>query len=100
MNPFHLESDKSGCRLRLSGAVTIEHVRDLHAALVAALSRECTLSIEAREVSRLDAAAVQVLIAAVRTASRTEIVEASVEWRRAFVRFGFEDSSLIPSLPS
>jgi anti-anti-sigma regulatory factor len=89
MNPFHLESIGSDCRLRLAPDVTIEHARELHAALVAALPEGTTLQIDAGEVTRLDAAIVQLLLAATRVASRTEIKSASAAWTQAFERFGF-----------
>lgn len=97
MNPFHLSSDDSGLRLVLSGDVTIEHARDLHAALVAALSGTTALAIDAREVSRLDAAILQLLLAAARVAARTEIVGASAAWTQTLQRLGFPDLAMLSS---
>ena len=94
MNPYRLQSNGSGQQLYLSGGVTIEHARDLHAALVVALSGATTLHIDAREVSRLDAAIVQVLLAAARIAAHTEIGAASAAWAQAFQRFGFPAAAL------
>lgn len=92
MSPFLLESKDSALRLVLTGEVTVQYVHDLHDALVAALTFEATLNIDAREVSRLDAAVVQVLLAAACTAKNTEIVGASTAWTQALQRFGLADA--------
>lgn len=97
MSPFHLESNGSDCSLHLCGDVTVEHARDLHSALVAALADGATLHIDAREVTRLDAAAVQLLMAAAHAAAHTEIVDLSGAWTQAFQRFGLANRVLSPS---
>lgn len=105
MTPFAIESHGSGQLLRLGGEVTVDHVRDLQAALVAALVGSPTLRIDAQAVSRLDAAAVQVLLAAARAAAHTETVAGSAAWTHAWQRFGISDpafsppASLDPALP-
>lgn len=98
MSPFHLKSSGSDRLLCLRGDVTVEHARDLHAALVAELSADSTLHLDAREVSRLDAAVVQVLLAAARAVTHVEIVGASPAWSEAFRRFGLSESALTPPL--
>lgn len=105
MSPFHLQSNDAELRLVLSGDATIEHARALHAALVTALSADTTLHIDAGEVSRLDAAIMQLVLAAARTARRTEIGANSPAWSQALQRFGLEPAafhrpaSLDPDLP-
>ena len=94
MHPFHLESNGSERTLRLSGEVTIEHARDLHAVLLAAVPAGSTLRIDARNVSRLDAAIVQVLLSAVRATTHTETAGASAAWTQAFQRFGISSPAL------
>jgi len=93
MSAFHLDPNSSARErhLRLSGEVTIEHARDLHAALVTAVAKGITLHIDAGAVSRIDAAVLQVLLAADRAAARTEISAASAAWTHALQRFGFTD---------
>ena len=97
MNPIHLASHDSGLRLVLSGDVTIEHARDLQATLAAAISGATPLAIDARAVSRVDAAILQLLLAAARVAARTEIVGASTAWTEAFQRLGFPDFAMLAS---
>ena len=90
MNMFHLESVGSVRHLRLSGDVTIEHAARLHAALVAAMAPGCVLAIDATAVARLDAAAVQVLIAAARAAASADVAGGSPAWTQALIRLGFD----------
>ena len=98
MSPFHLESNGSDRRLRLTGEITVEHARELHAALVAADCAGATLQLDARAVTRLDAAAVQVLLAVEHETARTETIAASDIWLQSFKRFGVDDPAFAPSL--
>lgn len=87
MSTFTVETDGPSIRLRLDGELTIEHARELHAALVAAMHPDCALSVDATAVTRLDAAAVQVLIAAAAAAGNAVLVAPSPAWGEAFRRY-------------
>ncbi len=92
MSPFQLEPHGADLGLRLAGGVTIEHARELHAALVVALTPDSALLLDVGEVARIDAAVLQVLIAAARSARRVEIIAVSDGWTLALARFGFDAS--------
>lgn len=77
--------------VRLTGELTIEHVRELHAALCVAAPVPRRLRVEGAEVTRLDAAAVQLLFAAARAAEVAEIAGRSRAWSEAFARYGLND---------
>jgi ABC-type transporter Mla MlaB component len=100
MSHFQIESEGPAVRLRLSDEVTIEHARELHAALQAALRPESELSVDAAAVTRLDAAAVQVLLAAARVARGVALTAGSRAWDDAFHRFAFVDPFAAGSHPS
>ena len=97
MSAFDLESDGPSLLLRLNGELTIEHARELHAALSQALHPDKTLRIDATTATRLDAAAVQVLIAAAGAVGRAELLASSPAWDDAFRRYGLANPYSLPT---
>lgn len=92
-----LESDGP---VRLTGDLTIERARELQTQLLAAIERNGSLRIEADGVTRIDAAALQVLIAAARAAQGLELIAPSAAWTHALARFGFDATVLLsPRFP-
>jgi anti-anti-sigma factor len=87
MSTFEIESDGSSVRLRLEGELTIENARELHAALTPALNAEGILTVDAAAVSRVDAAALQVLVAAAAAAGQAVLLGSSPAWDDAFLRY-------------
>lgn len=87
MSAFQIEVQDPQVVLRLCGDVTIEHARDMHTGLVAALRPECRLQIDASAATRLDAAILQVLVAAGATVDRMELAAGSAAWEIALDRF-------------
>jgi anti-anti-sigma regulatory factor len=98
MNAFQLDSNGSEFRIRLSGDVTIAEAQPLHSALVAAISADTTLAIDARDATRLDAAIVQLLLAAARAAARSHVEAGSPAWTHALARFGVAESDFLSPL--
>lgn len=94
MNAAQIECLDSQVILRLAGDVTIEHARELHTGLLAALAPGRTLQIDAAALTRIDAAILQVLVAAGGAAARTELTAGSTAWDAAVVRFAC--SPLVP----
>lgn len=89
MPPFIIKSEGISRLLTLSGEINIEHARALQASLASTNWSEAILQIDAAAVTRLDAAALQVLAAAGRAATRTAILNASPAWTTAVQRYGF-----------
>ncbi len=87
MNTFLIESEGPTLRLCLLGELTIEHARELHAALVSALQPGRTLAIDASAATRLDAAVLQVLVAAAGAARQAVLLADSPGWNDAFRRY-------------
>ena len=92
MVPFTLtRQEDGGAVLELAGEVTIEHVRDLHAALCVTAPVPRHLEVQCAAVTRLDAAAVQLLFAAARAADQATAAGRGDAWTRAFTRYGLND---------
>jgi anti-anti-sigma regulatory factor len=92
MNPFTLTRGPDGSAvLDLAGEITIEHVRELHGALCVSASPPRRLEVRCDQVTRLDAAAVQLLFAAARAAEHAHISGRGDAWTRAFTRYGLRD---------
>jgi anti-anti-sigma regulatory factor len=96
MNAFHLQANGTDLLLRLSQEVTIEHARELHAALVTALPHATALRIDAREVTHIDVSILQLLLAASEL-HRPVIEETSDAWLKALRRFGLANTALSAS---
>lgn len=91
MNPFRLEKTSSTLRLQLQGEATIETVGELHRCLneaLAELPRE--LIVDAAAVTRVDAAVLQLLHAAARSATRAQVERPSEAWLSAIERLAFD----------
>lgn len=88
MSSFQIETQEQDVTLRLHGDVTIEHARELHTALLGALEGGRALRIDASDVTRIDAAILQVLTAA-GGAGGAELTAGSAAWETALGRFAF-----------
>ncbi len=97
---FAIESDGRQVRLRLAGDLTIEHARDLHAALAAAVHPDSVLQIDAAGATRFDLPVVQVLIAAMQAVASSAFAGPASAWTRACDRFGIADGSFPPPSPA
>ena len=88
MNPFQLQTDGGTVTLRLDGGITIEHARDLRSALAEVVGPDRALAVDAAGATHLDAASLQVLIAAATAAKPARLLAASPGWGDAFRRYG------------
>lgn len=91
MPPFEIQPEPGAVRLHLRGDVTIQDAAALHAALLPALAGGLPLVIEAGELTRLDTAATQVVIAAIRTSPGARLQAASAAWADSFRRHALPD---------
>lgn len=91
MTAFEIEPAPDAVRLRLNFEVTIEHARDLHAALVAALLPGRALAVDLSALTRIDAAILQILLAAARLATSARLTASSATWTAALARHGVTD---------
>ncbi|MFT3867993.1 MAG: STAS domain-containing protein [Nibricoccus sp.] len=89
--PFTLHLDGSCLQVTLSGELNIAQAREFADALKPALQPECTLAIDASELSRLDAAILQILLAGTQFAAEATLVAASPAWKTAFSRYASPD---------
>jgi ABC-type transporter Mla MlaB component len=78
-------------KLTLSGEITIEQVRTLTDELRGTLRPEHTLEVDAAQLTRLDAAGLQVLLSAAQTASALSLAATSPAWTNAFSRYASPD---------
>ena len=91
MTPFVLNQVGANLQLTLAGEITIEHARALADELKAGLSSEQILEVDASELTRLDAAGLQVLLACAQLASDTVLTATSAAWTAAFTRYASPD---------
>lgn len=91
MNPFTINLDGTCLQLALIGEVTIEHAQILANALKETLDATHTLAIDASLLTRLDTAALQVLLASAQTAADTLLLASSKAWTDAFTRYASPD---------
>ncbi len=91
MSSYQIEACGSEVLLRLSGDITIEHARALHHELRAALCSGQNLTIHAADLTRLDAATMQVLLAAAPLAATASLSASSPAWEEAFRRYALEN---------
>ena len=96
MTAFEIEPTPDAVCLRLNYDVTIEHARDLHAALVAALLPGRALAVDASALTRIDAAILQVLLAAARSTTGARLTASSPVWSTALTRHGITDPFVQP----
>ena len=88
---FAIDSTPDAVHLRLNGEVTIDQARALHTALTAALAPARPLIVDPEALTRLDAAVLQVLLAAARVAPRAQLTVPSPVWTAALHRHGLAD---------
>ncbi len=91
MTPFVLTPTGSTLQLNLAGEISIEHVRSLVDELKNMLSVEHTLEVDASQLTRLDAAGLQVLLASAQFAADTTLCATSQAWTDAFTRYASSD---------
>lgn len=96
MSPLGLQPTPDSLQVQLPAMVTIQEARALHTALLAALQPAQHLVIEAAAVTRVDAAGLQVLLAAARQARGSALTAPSQAWTDACARLGFTDSFFQP----
>ncbi len=77
--------------LELTGELTVAQVRELHAAICAVEPRSPVLEVHCGALTRLDAAAVQVLFAAAKSVEQPRVVAPPQAWTSAFSRYGLND---------
>lgn len=83
--------DEKTAVLTLAGEITVQCARTLYDALLAAVGENRSLAVRAGGVTRMDAAALQVLLAAARAASSSHLAESGPGWERAFARYAVDD---------
>ena len=86
MSAFQIETTEKVALVRLEGELTVEEARALQTALRVALCRPRELAIDPSALVRIDAAALQVLLAAIRIAASARIAPAPV-WNAALERY-------------
>lgn len=91
MTPFALNLVDSNLQLMLAGEITIEHASSLAAELKRTLCSEYTLEVDASQLTRLDAASLQVLLACAQFAADTTLSASSPAWADAFARYASPD---------
>ena len=96
MTAFEIDTTADAVHLRLNFEVTIEHARALHQALITALTPARPLEVDPVALTRIDAAALQVLLAAARAASRAQLTTPSPVWAAALLRHGITDPFVQP----
>ena len=96
MTTFEIDSTPEAVHLRLNFEVTIEQARELHAALVAALTPARPLFVDPVALTRIDAASLQILLAAARSAPRAQLTAASPVWTTTLLRHGITDPFIQP----
>lgn len=88
MNAFQIETTDTSALLRLDGELTIEEAGALRVALRTALRRPRELVIDPAALARIDVAALQVLLASTRVASRVRVAPAPAPaWTAALERY-------------
>jgi ABC-type transporter Mla MlaB component len=91
MIPFVLNQTGSNLHLTLAGEITIEHAHALADELKAVLGSEQILEVDASDLTRLDAAGLQVLLACAQLAADTVLTATSAAWTVAFNRYSSPD---------
>ena len=91
MTSFALNLVSNSLQLTLEGEITIQNAREMAEALQATLRPEHTLEIDAAQLTRLDAAGLQVLLSCAQTASETTLATPCPVWTEAFTRYASPD---------
>jgi len=91
MTHYAFSLSGSTLKLTLSGEITIEQVRALTDELRDTLRPGHTLEVDATQLTRLDAAGLQVLLSAAQTASAVSLAATSPAWTSAFTRYALPD---------
>lgn len=91
MTPFALSLSSTNLLLTLHGEITIEHALALAGELKRSLQPGHTLEVDASQMTRLDAAGLQVLLASAQFAADTTLSASSAAWTDAFARYASPD---------
>lgn len=91
MTPFSLNLDGNRLQLALTGELTIVHARELADALIPTLQPNVALAVDASQLTRLDAAILQIFLASAQLAADTTLIGASPAWTAAFKRYASPD---------
>lgn len=91
MTALEIHQTPDTLHLRLPAELTITEARDLHTTLSAALLPTHFLSIDPSALTRLDVAALQVLLAAAASAHGAGLTAPSAPWTAACARLGLTD---------
>ena len=91
MTPFALHLTGSNLLLTLHGEITIEHALTLAGELKSALRPEHTLEVDASQLTRLDAAGLQILLSSAQYVADTTLSASSPAWNEAFTRYASPD---------
>lgn len=94
MDEIELRTEARGHVVFLRGQVTVENAPLLRLVVLEAVRADRTLAVDASSLTRLDAAAIQVLVAGAREATRAvrRGPPASQAWLAAFSRYGIVDA--------
>ncbi|HLP09910.1 MAG TPA: STAS domain-containing protein [Opitutaceae bacterium] len=90
MSAFQLQTGDDTARVRLEGELTIEESAALQVALRTALRQPRALEIDPAALTRIDLAALQVLLAAARAARTVRIAAAAPAWTEALARYALD----------
>jgi ABC-type transporter Mla MlaB component len=89
--PFSIQLDGSSLKLALFGELTIAQARELADALKPVLSPNVALAVDASQLTRLDAAILQILLVCAQIAVDTTLIGTSPAWTAAFTRYASTD---------
>ncbi|MFT3829682.1 MAG: STAS domain-containing protein [Opitutaceae bacterium] len=87
MSAFQLQTSDDTAHVRLEGELTIAEAATLQVALRTALRQPRALVIEPAALTRIDLAALQVLLAAARAARTVQVAAATPVWKEALARY-------------
>lgn len=98
MSCFKIEEDRGRIRVSLTGEVAIAEAAAFQKTLAARLKAESELFIDAQEAERIDAAMLQVLLAAAKSVLRPPRVIPGPAWAAAFQSYALPDPYLKTAL--
>jgi len=91
MTPYALNLVGLNLNLTLTGEITIEHARSLAEELKSTLCSDHVLDVDASQLTRIDAAGLQVLLSSAQSAADTTLSASSSAWTDAFTRYASPD---------
>ncbi|MBK9991649.1 MAG: STAS domain-containing protein [Verrucomicrobia bacterium] len=91
MTPFALNLRGTNLLVTFHGEITIEHTLALAGELKQSLQSGYTLEVDASQMTRLDAAGLQILLSSAQFAADTTLSASSAAWTDAFARYASPD---------